>query len=111
MESIQVNEELFSEGGFFRSDECQAGLREMFKFDRRRVILGAGALARIGDECSRLDAGKILLVSDPGVPQLTARVKSAMQDQGLELAGEFDGIVPNPTVASVDALAAAVKDS
>ena len=111
MESIQVNEELLSEGEFFRGEERQAALREMFKFDQRRVILGAGALAQLGEECCRLDAGKVLLVFDPGVPQLAARVRSALQDEGLQLVGEFDRIVPNPTVASVDALAAAVKES
>lgn len=111
MESIQVNEELLSEDQFLAGEEQQAQLREMLKFDQRRVILGIGALAQLGEECRRLDAGKILLVHDPGVPQLAARVRAAVQDGALQLVGEFDQIVPNPTVASVDALAAAVKES
>ena len=109
MNAIQVNEELLSDSEFVNSDVRRKELVELFDFEHRRVILGEGALAMIADECRQLGANSAFLVHDPALPQLVPVVQSNLSEGDIELVGTFSDIVPNPTVASVDALAAAVK--
>ena len=111
MESIQVNAELLAGCEYFNSDQRRQALAEMFGFDRRRVILGDGAVNMLGEECRRLAAHRVMLVHDPALPQLEAQVRSILEAGGVELIGIFSDIVPNPTVASVNALAAVVRAS
>lgn len=108
MEGIQVNEELLAGYEYFDCPERRAALAEMFKFGQRRVILGDGACARLGDECDRLDARRVYLVRDPAIPRLAEHVRQALAAGGVEVVGEFDQVIANPSVESVDALAAAV---
>ena len=63
-QGIQVNEELLAGSPYFDSDERGAALREVFRFDYRRVLLGVGALAEVAVECEGLGARRVLLVRD-----------------------------------------------
>lgn len=102
MSGVQINEQLLAESPCFASAQRQQELREFFRFDRRRVILGEGALATLGAECRRLGAGRVLLVRDPGGAALEPAVRQALAGERVEVVGVYDGVVPNPSVASVD---------
>lgn len=108
-QGIQVNEELLAGSPYFDSDERGAALREVFRFDYRRVLLGVGALAEVAVECEGLGARRVLLVRDPAIEAVAAPVVEALTAGGIDIVSTFTEIVPNPTIASVDALAAAVK--
>ena len=111
MDTVQVNEELLAGAAYFAGEERQRELREFFKFDQRRVILGNGALATLGEECGRLGAKRVLLVHDPGVPVLAEKVREALGGGGIEVVGVFDGIAPNPGVENVAACARAIGEA
>ena len=102
MKPIQVNAELLGECGFFAHGEHSGELAELFKFDRRRVLLGEGAAYHLGDECARLKARKVFLVRDPAVPDFERTIRWTLEREGIELVGVYDEVVPNPTVASVE---------
>ena len=110
MKPIQVNEELLSGSGFFALEERRRQLCELFGFDRRRVIMGEGALNGLGEECRRLGAKRVFIVCDPAISQLEELVRTTLELESIELTGSFQEIVPNPTVASVDALAATLRE-
>ena len=78
----------------------------MFEFHDRRVVFGAGALSQLADECVRLGAGRVLLIHDPGIAPLVDLVRQALG--GLDVAGTYSEIAPNPSVQSVDACAHAL---
>ncbi len=65
-----------------------------------RVIFGAGALGRLGDEIKRLGVRRPLLVTDPGVVAagLAACVAAAAPNTAFIL---FDNVNNNPTEANV----------
>lgn len=111
MDTVQVNEELFAGAEYFVGEERQRELREFFKFDQRRVILGNGALATLGEECERLGARRVLLVHDPGVPGLAEKVREALGRGGIGVVGVFDGIAPNPGVGNVAACARVIGEA
>ena len=111
MKPIQVNAELLGECGFFAHGEHSGELAELFKFDRRRVLLGEGAAYHLGDECARLKARKVFLVRDPAVADFERTIHWTLEREGIELVGVYDEVVPNPTVASVDAFAAAMAEA
>ena len=54
MGGVQINEELLSDSAYFADESRRAELREMFKFDGRRVLMGEGALYMLAEECARL---------------------------------------------------------
>lgn len=110
MKPIQVNEELLTECEFFAHGEHSEELVELFKFDRRRVILGEGAAYHLGDECTRLKARRVFLVRDPAVAEFERTIRWTLEREGIELAGVYDKVVPNPTVASVDGFAATIAE-
>jgi alcohol dehydrogenase class IV len=109
MKPILVNEQLLAESAYFNNDERKAELSEMFGFQRRRVLLGEGAVYNLGDECRRLNAKKVFLVRDPGIEALEQPVRWILDREGIEITGSFTDIVPNPRVAGVDALTSAVQ--
>ena len=111
MSSILVNEDLFSDSPFFAQRHRLDELIDLFKFSERRILLGEGALANLGDECHRLGAARALLVCDPGLDRLAAEVRGALGATRIELVGQYDGVVRNPTVESVDACASAIADA
>jgi alcohol dehydrogenase class IV len=108
-QGIQVNEELLGDSPYFASTERRAALREVFRFDHRRVLMGDGALHQVAAECELLGARRVLLVRDAAIEAVAAPVVAALVSAGIEIVATFTDIVPNPTVASVDALSIAVK--
>ena len=100
MGGVQINEELLVESAYFADESRRAELREMFKFDGRRVLMGEGALDMLAEECARLGAGRVFLIHDPGIPVLAERVRAVLGE--LKLVGDYSDIAPNPSVASVD---------
>ena len=83
---IQVNEELFAANPFFSGKpERLEEAKSFFQFDQRRVVLGQRSLDRLGEECQRLRAGRVLLVRDPGIATLEAPVREALESQNIEL--------------------------
>ena len=108
MSNILVNEELLGDSAFFADAVRTEEMKQIFKFDERRVLLGEGALSALGAECERLSVGRVLLVSDPGVQELSAAVRAALTTAGVECVGAYDGVISNPTVESVDLCAEAI---
>ncbi len=111
MAAIQVNEELLAECEYFVDPARLAEAGAFFKFAQRRVILGEGALDTLGEECRRLGAGRVLLLRDPGVAALEGVVRQVLERRGIQLAGVYDRIESNPSVASVDRCAAVLRDA
>ena len=111
MAPVQVNEELLDGVEHFSDPERRRELGEFFHFEERRVILGDGALDRLAEECRALEAGRILLVRDPGVAALETPVRAVLEQGGIEVVGVYDNVAPNPTVESVDRFAAALRDA
>jgi alcohol dehydrogenase len=69
-----------------------------------RVVYGPGTLARLGGLARDLGAGRVLLVTDPGLeaaghPQ---RALASLREAGLETV-VFDGVEENPTSRHVEA--------
>ena len=111
MKPIKVNEQLLADSEFFSYDSRQAKLRELFNFDRRRVIMGEGAVYHLAQECERLKAKRLLLLRDGAIAALEEPIRWILDREGIELVGVFDRVVPNPTVASVDEFAQAAKNA
>ena len=107
---IQVNEELFAANQFFsgKSERLEEAKR-FFQFDRRRVVLGQGSADKLGEECQHLRAGRVLLVRDPGIAELETPVRQALESQNIELVGVYDGVISNPTIASVEECAGVIN--
>jgi len=111
MTRVQVNEELLSSNEYFADPHHLREAAAFFKFDQRRVVLGPGALDTLGEECRRLGAGSALLLRDPGVAPLEEMVRQALEKGGVSLAGVYDQVESNPSVASVDRCAAFLRES
>ena len=86
MGGVQINEELLADSAYFTDESRRAELREMFKFNARRVLMGEGALDLLAEECVRLGAGRVFLIHDPGIPALSGRVRAALGE--LTLVGD-----------------------
>ncbi len=109
---IQVNEELFAANPFFSGKpERLEEAKEIFRFDQRRVVLGEGSIETLGEECRRLGASRVLLVRDPGIASLETPVREALESQNIELAGVYDGVISNPTIASVEECAGVIAEA
>ncbi|NKB68912.1 MAG: iron-containing alcohol dehydrogenase [Candidatus Latescibacteria bacterium] len=109
--TVQINEELLDGSDYFADPARRVELGEFFHFDQRRVLLGEGALDTLADECGRLGLKRVLLVRDPGIVPLGELVVSALNQGGVEVVGVFDKVISNPTVASVDQCAQAIKEA
>ena len=109
---IQVNEELFAANPFFSGKpERLEEARQIFQFHQRRVVLGQGSVEKLGEECQRLRAARVLLVRDPGIAALEPPVREALDNQNIELVGVYDGVISNPTLASVAECAEAIAQA
>ena len=84
MSGIKINEGLFDGVEYFESPQRRRELVEFFQFEKRRVILGQNALDTLGEECRRLDAGRIVLVRDPGIAALEALVRPVLEAAGID---------------------------
>ena len=71
-----------------------------------RVIFGAGVLDRIGDEARRIDAHRVLVVTDPGVRGAghLARAVDSLERESVS-AVVFDDVGENPGTRHVEAAA------
>jgi 4-hydroxybutyrate dehydrogenase len=63
-----------------------------------RIVLGPGALARLGEEVARVGVRRPLVVTDPGVARagIAARVHAVLAGAGLRCA-RFEDVQANPT--------------
>ncbi|MCC7261015.1 MAG: iron-containing alcohol dehydrogenase, partial [Candidatus Latescibacteria bacterium] len=111
MAGVLVNEELLSGSEYFADPQHLREAAAFFKFDQRRVVLGPGALDTLAGECRRLAAGPVLLLRDPGVASLEGVVRQALEKGGVPLAGVYDQVESNPSVARVDRCAAFLRES
>lgn len=75
------------------------------------VISGPGAIESLGGEARRLGPKRYLLVTDAGVKKagILDKVQSSLGSVGVDFM-VFDGVEPDPTLASVDACARAGRD-
>ncbi len=74
------------------------------------VIFGRGAIRELPDQLRRAGAGRVLVVTDPGVAACGAleQVESLLRDAGISY-GTYTGVVPEPSSPSVDACAEAIR--
>ena len=107
--SLQINEALFDGDEAFQAPDVRAALVETFRLVDRRILFGDGALQSLPDECRRLHAKRIYLVRDPALEDLSLRLQSCLAEAGIDVAVVDTDVVPNPTVASVDGLAARLR--
>ena len=68
-----------------------------------RLVFGAGALARLGSLSAELGAGRVLVVTDPGIAAagILAKAAESLAAAGLEHA-VFDGVEKNPCSRHVE---------
>lgn len=69
-----------------------------------KVVFGMGALTKLPEELRERGLRSALVITDPGVGAagLLARLEEQLQAAQVRY-GVYDGVVPNPTVASVEA--------
>jgi 4-hydroxybutyrate dehydrogenase len=75
-----------------------------------RVLLGPGALARLGEEVARLGMRRPLVVTDPGVVRagIAGKIHAGLAAAGLAF-GRFEEVQSNPTDRDVTAGLAAYR--
>lgn len=68
-----------------------------------KVIAGPGSIARVAQEIRAFGAGRVLIVTDPGIIKagLLDPLKHGLAEGGLE-AVIYDRVKPNPTVEIID---------
>ena len=76
------------------SDNC---LQELRKFVAPEFVFGPGASDLAVRYAMNFEAGRILLVTDPGVRDAgwAGKVRDALRDAGLEVV-VYDNVSPNP---------------
>jgi len=76
-----------------------------------RVVFGDAAAGRLGELAIELGAGRVLVVSDPGVAKAghLERCVAVLRGVGL-VVGVFDAVHENPTTDDVDACLTAARD-
>ena len=74
------------------------------------LVFGRGAIRELPDQLRRAGAGRVLIVTDPGVAAcgILAQVEELLNDAGISH-GAYTGVVPEPPSPSVDACAEAIK--
>ncbi|MFN4033397.1 MAG: iron-containing alcohol dehydrogenase family protein [Fimbriimonadales bacterium] len=87
-------------------------LSTIFGFETpTRLLFGQGAVENLGFECSLNGWASALIVSDEGVQRagLTQPVEAQLQAQGVRYS-LYTGVVPNPTIESIEAAVAYALD-
>ena len=76
-----------------------------------QIILGCGAVETVGAEAKRLNGARAFVIADPNLQKtgVTDRVMAALQGQEVE-ARLFTAVEPEPSVQSIAAAAAAVRE-
>lgn len=108
-ELLVLNEELLDGCEPFDAAEPRDQLRRMFRFDDRRILFGDGALLALPVECQAQGATRVYLVRDPALGDLSARVEAILAQAEITIVAVDTDVVANPTVASVDGLAARLQ--
>ncbi len=77
-----------------------------------RLIFGRGALSELPSALARLNVGRVLIVTDPGLVRagICASVTDVLAGAGITYA-IFDGVEPDPRMAVVDGCLEAARDS
>lgn len=77
-----------------------------------KTHFGFGAAGLAGEEARLLNSRKVFVLVDPGIKGagLHEPVLSSLKKSGLSV-DIFDGVVPNPDTASIDAAGSAFRDS
>lgn len=75
-----------------------------------RIVMGAGSLARVGDEVKRQNGTSVLIVTDPGVAGtgIVERLEGILEDAGLAVA-RFDKVEADPRFEIVEDSLAALR--
>lgn len=86
----------------------------MLPFDyqpRTRVVFGEGALSRLGGLARELGAGRVLVVTDPGIVNVghASAAERVLRDAGLDVR-VFDGVRENPDTVVVQNCVEAARD-
>ena len=78
-------------------------MREFEYESGTRLVFGAGALTRLGGLAAELGAGRVLVVTDPGIAAagILARAVESLAAAGLDHA-VFDGVEKNPGSSHVE---------
>jgi alcohol dehydrogenase len=87
---------------------------DLVSFDhqpRTRIIFGNGSLSRVGDLAREIGAGRVLIVSDPGIVKAGYSVRAAGLLKEAGLAAEIFGEVhENPSTEDVDRCVAVARE-
>ncbi|MBI4806053.1 MAG: iron-containing alcohol dehydrogenase [Desulfovibrio sp.] len=78
----------------------------------RRIVHGFGSIQSVGEEAKRLGAGKVLVVTDPGVQKagILDILARALENAGLKT-DFFTGVEPDPKIEVVDLSLAAAREA
>ena len=78
---------------------------EYFEFqDRTKIVFGVDSIDEVGKEVKKLDGTRVLIVTGSTAQRLgnIDRITKAMKEQGIEVAGIFDGIPENSETEIVE---------
>src|SRR5919199_5667274 len=72
-----------------------------FKLETTPITFGPGASEEAGWEMKRLGAGRVMVISDPGVVRagVTGRIVGILEAEGIECV-VFDGVRVEPSLGS-----------
>ena len=75
------------------------------------MVFGEGALSRLGSLAREQGAGRVLIVTDPGIAAVghAASAEKVLRDEGL-VVGLFSGVRENPDTVVVDACVEMARD-
>src|SRR5919106_2327376 len=91
-----------------------AGLKDFYQFAwSTRVVAGRDLLDGVGFEFAKDGARRVFIVTDQVIrgTGLIDRVEAGVADGGLEIAGIFDDVPQDSAIDTVEACAAAAKES
>src|SRR5512144_92735 len=73
-----------------------------------RIVQGCGAIARLTEEVRQFGAGKVLIVTDPGLiaTPIPETVKALLKDHDVEV---FSEVESDPSIETINACAARVR--
>ncbi|MDI3534169.1 MAG: alcohol dehydrogenase [Thermosediminibacterales bacterium] len=74
------------------------------------IIMGVGALKKLGSEARKLGGKKVFIITDEGIAKagILEKVKGILEKEGFEV-GYFDKVIPEPPIDTVEDIAEAVK--
>jgi alcohol dehydrogenase len=97
----------------YRQDNVQTLQLPHFEFAfPTRIVFGPGSVGQLGNLVKEYGGQRVLLVTDPGIIGAghAQRAVTSLETAGLMVA-QFDGVIENPTTATVDQCVAAARDA